>query len=1150
MIYIICNNTQKTFFEKLIAYLKYEEENDYRLICDDDEFKSNFLQTVSPADLIILEISLNWQGKKLQDFYGIDLASSLRRDFFVKCPIIFFSSLRKSYFEKSDALKLGLLETKGSGLLTFPFSIETLKKASETSPLTDTELNEIVLNYCGLQKEWRLISHTLGGLLQNYQENQPKIYSLVGQWCKTITRFAAGQISNFEKFRQLLNSSSKPLNIEALKLALQNLDEGLTDKKSDPSQQSLAEKLENLPKYPPKGFSKILIADDEPLDSLISGLQNEYRYEVVGQAKGSNEAERLLNEKKPDVVLSDFYFKKYTHDTTTDKKFGENFMMLAKRKEIGSKTEPKNPIVAVISKTTLDPLEIPTGVLNCSGAYNATNPEFIHNAIWAEAKRRGMSEPETIAGQEWKLEYRCRQRLEPYKFDLPKITRQWNSFKDTIQDTLELVQIVPKSKIADEIQIINSVIDALKPYANSEIFSFQEVTNIFVKIETAHKKAKEPPSSEIKTIIRSILHGKIEQFSCVTNHINFARKVFYEVALDLISLPQFSHLGHQIRNILHDFSEEKSLTPFLSSLDNAINSALEELPEIPKVKNPFKSKDAAAKKKHIIVVEDNKSWSETVISSIEKAKLRLGKNFEITYRHFDNAADALDAVPKISNTPVKNSEQDDVRTIAIVDICLPENNEKTKQVPHSKNGIELIRNLSSYKVNIPLIVFSTKASLEDIKTIGKFGIPDGNFIVKDFDAESALLQSLISIIEKKDKFIIRRLHKEINGKDVYTFLINELRMPFSKELNTTFQALYELKEEGNIKRNFYFTAEEIYLKKIRSTQDENLDVSKGKKRIHDQLYDIREMIHETFQKNNRYIDVRDLIKSRTDDELNESWYELNAELPSIEDEEYYQEDYAAFRNRTYNILVISKNDNHNQIISALEKIPDTAQIKIANQDFAQAAADFHPDIICVGLEQVDCLAEIRSGLPNERLGVIVTTTNTEKNKKRLLAMAIKYGVPNASLVLTNEKDWINSFLTKLNNEKQRVFLGEIANYSQEINEPLVEILDGSDLRNGVLNLKVNDEPFTMNKSNISKIIGFLLLNHKTLVSFETLKKDAIGNSSAVTEDDRKGWKRKIRNKIQTDWVKSEDRKLVMNLLESSSDGMKLNVQVINSQTPK
>jgi len=1179
MNYIICKNTQSAFFAKLIALIG-TDKNNFEFITDNEQLENLFSSNKVAPNFILVDSLLGWGDDYLQNASGFEIAAKLRRDYLIKCPIIFFSSLRKSFFDKQilSGNKFSLINAKGSGFLSFPFTLKAFNKLlSEIKSLDDRGLREVVINQCRLKQHWQKTSHKIGNLLSDYPNNYEEIRQIAYEWAESINYFAPDKVNLFEKFQKQLIESVNSENTNNLKLSLQTLDESLKGKK--PYDFSEID-IENLPKFPPKDYSKILIADDEPLDSLVNGLQNEYRYTIVGQAQGANEAGRLLKDKKPDVVLSDFYFKEYARDKTTDKKFGGQFMVAATDFEIGSPNKSKKPIVAVISKTSLDKQEIPQGVLDFSGSLNATNPEFVHRGIWLEAIRRGITEPEAVENQNWTLEYQCRQRLESYKKDLPKLIWQWDFFKDTVQETIDMIGSLPVSDNAEDLSLIKSIKKTLKPFEKVKDFSLKEVSEIFSKVEEDHKKAKQPPESNVKTQIRNILHGKIEQFSRVTNYINFTLKVFTDVSSDLISLPEYQQIGIEFRNKLDTFRDDKPLLPFLNVLQETVDKILERLPEIPKIKNPVKAKSSISRKIHFLIAEDDLFWGQTVVSTIEKVKQKLGSNFQITYKYFRAVRKAINAVPEISSTPTKKEAEQKVEYIAVVDICLPLRIMRG-EIPTPENGIKLIKALSKYTSNVPLIVFSTKASLVDRQVIGRLGIPDGHFIAKDYDAEHALTEALISLIEKKDKYIIRRVPYKKNGALFYDFLINGLQIPFTTELNITFEALYSLKVDKKYENQNLFSIKEINKKRllIKKTLNTEEEIDENQENsVQDHIYRIRELVHEIFQRNNRYINTRELIKTTSDGE--EFFYELNADLPlskesnlPLEDEEIDWEkiaweeidwkkidekidsededeliwkDYQNFKNKKFNVLVIGDNaDISTQITDILERKSENVFNCSPAEEIEELAETFCPDIVCTELENIEIWNRVRPILHNKPLGIIVTTTNEEEN--RLVQKAIKSGVPVANFVSINEPDWINSFLTKLNNEKQRVFLGKVDDSLNFTKEPIVEVLKGSNLLEGKLQLQVNNKLFAPNRSNQSKILSYLLQNPGTLISLDTIKKDVLGLKRPVADNYLNKLVERIRTQIQENWLNTDERELAMQILESSAKGMQLNVQVIYPQ---
>ena len=1175
---IICNEGQKAFFENLIAFLEIDlDRKDNIFVCQNSEFDPIFSSSNLEVDLIIIEIALNWNGKLLQHFYGFNVASDLRRAYLIKCPIIFFSPLKKSYFEKPGSYdnKYGLLESDGIGYLSFPFTIETLnKRISEIEPLNDDTLNYLIIKHCGLQKEWQLISHKLASIINNQNQNE-EIRMIVDEWAISINQFAPHQKDNLASFQNLLKMPPESVNASALKRALEKLADGLQNAQLTTTDISLPENSSQLPKCPPKGFSKVLIADDESQHFLASSLQNQYGYDVIRQAYKLSQAKDILNKEKPDVVLSDYYFKQSSRKTEVpNKSIGDRFIQYALTHPQYVGANPKKPIVLVTSKATLrTETEIRAGAINCSGANRATDPAFIHSMIWAEAKKRGVFEQEKVYEQEWTLAHTCRQKLEQYVADLPKLIRQWNELKETVRDTLRLCRILFQSTNAEDRKIVQRAINILEPYETEDNFSFEMVENIFVETDKVHKFAQTSPKSQAKRLIRNILHGKIEQFSSVTNAIRFLIVTHSEVAKDLISLPQFKYLGNRLEVTLSKFSESDPLLPFLTLLNEKLGEILSSLPQLPStsILPQTERNNVDSNKINIIVVEDNAFWRDFILSAIAKTKSRLGKNFTVTYQCFDNAADALAAIPSTNKSfAIDGSNQDDVKTIAIVDICLPESQEHANKIravlkgesdklatPHSTHGLNLIRNLCSYNYNIPLIIFSTIDSIEDRTTICSWGVPDEDFLAKGVDDENTIMHALIRKIEKKTKYVIKRFENEIGN---CRFWINGIPISFPNELSKTFSAIYNLCQ--TTARNEFSIAEIVKCR-------EDFFSEGSKKTIQDQISRIRKLILETLRNNHVYVNVRELIKTRKSSDGDGFTYQLNAEVMPLDEEEYYESDLEIFETESCKILVIENNPQTlAYIIEPLKSLGYEVDYATNVEDAIRKAVEFRPHIISLDLQiprtkaesesigaigdefaGLDTWRQIRVALTDKNIGIVVPTLNTDKNY--LIAQAAQIEIPIRNFISKRGANWLSFFLKKVADEKRRLYLGEVADITQDINEPIIEILYGSDLSEGILRLIVNYEPFTMNISSVSKIIGLLLANPKTELSFETIKKN-IGSEKPVTKNDQKNWTKRIRAVIREKWLKSTRKpglkELAEKILESSSKGLKLNAQVFDSRT--
>ncbi len=750
-----------------------------------------------------------------------------------------------------------------------------------------------------------------------------------------------------------------------------------------------------------------------------------------------------------------------------------------------------------------------------------------------------------------------------------KLITQWGEFKDSLRDTLRLIRLLSQSANNDDPEIVQLVMNALDPYEAEHSFSSQMVTKIFEETERIHRIAQAPPDSQARQAIRNILHGKIEQFSSVSNAVRFLISTIPELIRDLSALPELQHFGLRLERTLTEYSESEPLLPFLTLLKNRIAESLSGLPELPPSLSSSQTKSDGISLVNIVVVEDNAYWRNIIVSAVETTKLGLGNKFDINLQLFDNPADALAAIPLTTRSfAIDGSGQDELRTIAIVDICLPENREHAEKIraalegrseelaiPDNTHGLNLIRKLCSYVYNIPVIVFSTIDSIGTRRTIGSWGVPDEDFLAKGVDNENAIVRSLIRKIEKKTKYLIRTFDDQ---EDNVRFSINGIRIPFPKELAETFLAIYSLSQSSG--RNEFSITEICEARGTFASEE-------SKKTIQDQMYRIRSLILETLQANRVYVNVRELIKTnRSPQHGDEYSYQLNAEVMPLEDEDYYETDLQQYEEETCKVLVIENNPQTlGQIIEPLESLGYEVRYATNVEDAVELATDFLPHIISLDLqipysqaeaESPDTIADefagleawqqIRMALRANSIGIVVATVNSDNNY--LVARAAQMGIPIRNFISKTDASWINLFLKKVADEKRRVFLGEVTDAAGDISEPIVEILDGSDLAGGVLRLIVNNEPVRMNKSPIAKIIGLLLSNPKTFLDFQEIKR-GIGSRGPVTKNDSKNWTKRIRAVIKEKWLESggdiPSKGLVEQILESSSKGVKLNVHVID-----
>jgi hypothetical protein len=102
----------------------------------------------------LIHIHLNWNGNKLNNNYGFDIANLIRTEQKSKAPIIFYSPIQVEYFEQKSEkeIKYKTLFGRGSAFLEAPFKEAALNKLAESiEPLSDAALHDVVTMLCNLK---------------------------------------------------------------------------------------------------------------------------------------------------------------------------------------------------------------------------------------------------------------------------------------------------------------------------------------------------------------------------------------------------------------------------------------------------------------------------------------------------------------------------------------------------------------------------------------------------------------------------------------------------------------------------------------------------------------------------------------------------------------------------------------------------------------------------------------------------------------------------------------------------------------------------------------------------------------------------------------------------------------------------------------
>lgn len=131
------------------------------IYCGLSELSENDGKKLSQARGIVILAELNWNGKKLSDFYGFEILSRLRAEHRLKCPITVCSFMPEPWLRK----KFPILEfPQHHPLVRLPARPEMFVEKIEKAEFADEfRLNDIIMSYCDLKGRLvGLITHGKG----------------------------------------------------------------------------------------------------------------------------------------------------------------------------------------------------------------------------------------------------------------------------------------------------------------------------------------------------------------------------------------------------------------------------------------------------------------------------------------------------------------------------------------------------------------------------------------------------------------------------------------------------------------------------------------------------------------------------------------------------------------------------------------------------------------------------------------------------------------------------------------------------------------------------------------------------------------------------------------------------------------------------
>jgi hypothetical protein len=1161
VICVICDESDKNQVEAGLRDSVSQEE-DYVYVTSFSDLEDQFAAENFVPSTILITVSLAWPAVfyRYQHFGGVKIGAALRRDYLQRAPIIFLAVTGKQYLLRLsvDEKFLSFLDSEGAGFVSFPWSVD--KIATETSglkALSERQLDLVVAEHCDLVGHWRSLAHRLGNCVNELSNRRSEARSLVKLWGRSITRFAPQHVEAFTRLRDLFDQDLSEINHSELKDVLQSFDtqiRGLGDQRV--LSNAPAAISDQVPNSPPTGYSKLLVADDMPQDFLMNSLEAEYGYQIIRpQAMKLPTAKSVFDRELPGVVLADMYYKRSDRDTEVpDKRVGDEFIRYVLTHPAFRDSAVRKPIVLVISKAELNPeTEVRFGAINCSGVKKATDPAFIHRSIWAAARERGVVELDnrstarTISNRDINIATGELAR------DLERCCQQWESLGSVIFNTIESGRRLRVSRD----QAVKSATAGFLVHLHElsqkrDNLSIQNCIGLLEQTEELQRVIAAAEPTELHGEWKDLLHGGIAQFGMLPRSSELAVSKVKSILSNLKGT-----VFHQedkkaatfaasrlrlIHTLSFQFNTKVPARPTLIALDELLKSILRTASQTEESNGDVVGviEDAGRREViRVIIVEDNPHWASEAQDAINQAHRLLGANYQFDILRFqdaDSAIESITAAETASKFRLGNAKAK--RTFAIVDLCIPQSaqaNPKSKgsgrkNIPRVEHGMNVVRTLTSYKYNIPLVVFSSTNDSEDANQLREFGIWKESVIRKDDKSGPLLSRKLVHFVERSTKHVLGRFESESGTPH---FRINTVDIPLSSEISETFSAIYQ---HCQINRTRDFEIDDIIERRTYPKGSDPVSI------FHDHIYRIRIGIHRAFRNKGEYIDTKHLIELRGRGEKTK--YKLNAEVMTVDEEEELR-DYLANEDDTVPlVLLVGQQDRHvHNILKAVGyQISSAKSIIEARSALAEqeiAVVWLFPSASEIGLDEQSSSLSLEA-----RSKQIPLLTITSENADKLYPSdpaANKWARYKICLDI-NHPYWIHSALAF---SKQAIEL-KMFDPATLFIEPIVELLTGTDLIRGILRLSVNGNNFRMNRSVQSKILGLLLLHPGKTINWLRIKRQ-LGIDRRHIGNDRKNWTRRLRDSIQKRWAPFEpaaSRSWASRVLSSSKEGLCMNATVV------
>lgn len=234
----------------------------------------------------LIHIHLNWNGSKLSNNFGFDIANELRTKLKSTAPIIFYSPIKAEFFEqKSESeIKYKIIFGRGSAFLEVPFKEAELNKLAESiEPLGNAALHDVATMLCNLK------GIVIDKLNHDLKFGIKDIDKVIGSVTPYLSEYQKGKIK-LDEFTANIKAAKNQDDFNALKLQFISLcNQELTEKGKEKQQER-------------KTKHKVLVLDDlqEEINKAKENLKAQFIVEDV--TTGKQAIDILKKDAKNEIV--------------------------------------------------------------------------------------------------------------------------------------------------------------------------------------------------------------------------------------------------------------------------------------------------------------------------------------------------------------------------------------------------------------------------------------------------------------------------------------------------------------------------------------------------------------------------------------------------------------------------------------------------------------------------------------------------------------------------------------------------------------------------------------------------------------------------------------------------------------------------------